>query len=95
MEREHQEILSNLRTQLGRVILGKPDVIVRAEYSSNGISIDPFYAEMGGQNLVPLEEYSQAAHDVLPAIRPAERAINPSPPTDRMSITSVLKRLVG
>ena len=27
MEREHQEILSSLRTQLDRVILGKPDVI--------------------------------------------------------------------
>ena len=27
MEREHQENLSNLRTQLGRVILGKPEVI--------------------------------------------------------------------
>ena len=30
MEREHQENLSGLRMQLGRVILGKPEVIENA-----------------------------------------------------------------
>jgi len=38
MAREHQEYLSALRTQLGRVILGKPDVIENVIIALNAVT---------------------------------------------------------